>query len=87
MKNIVIVDIDGTIAKIGDRLEYITNQNPKDYNAFYDHVEEDQPICDILDIVVELARSYRIVFCTGRDERCRPQTEAIISACLWITNC
>lgn len=75
MKDIVIVDIDGTIAKIGERLKYIKDQNPKDYNTFYDHVEEDEPICDILDIVVELARSYRIVFCTGRAERCRQQTE------------
>lgn len=75
MRDIVVVDIDGTIAKIGDRLKYITGQNPKDYNSFYDHVEEDEPITNILDIVLQLARSYRIVFCTGRAERCREQTE------------
>lgn len=75
MKDTVVVDIDGTIAKIGDRLKYITEQNPKDYNSFYDHVEEDEPITNILDIVLQLARNYRIVFCTGRAERCREQTE------------
>ena len=41
MKHIVVVDIDGTIAQIGDRLKYITHQNPKDYDAFYDHCDED----------------------------------------------
>ena len=76
MKHIVVVDIDGTIAKIGDRLKYITHQNPKDYDAFYDHCDEDNPIKEICNVVWTLAHEYDIVFCTGRAERCRKQTEA-----------
>lgn len=75
MKHIVIVDIDGTIAKIGDRLKYITQQDPKDYNAFYDHCHEDQPIKNLCHVVCTLSQEYDIVFCTGRSERCRKQTE------------
>ena len=75
MKNIVVVDIDGTIAKIGDRLKYITEQYPKDHDAFYDHVGEDEPFKDMCDVVWTLAHKYDIVFCTGRAERCRKQTE------------
>ena len=74
MKRIVVVDIDGTIAKIGDRLKYITDQNPRDYDAFYDHVGEDKPIKEILAIVQELSYKYHVVFCTGRAARCRTQT-------------
>lgn len=74
MKHIVVVDIDGTIAKIGDRLKYITDQYPKDYDAFYDHVGEDKPIKEILAIVQELSHKYKIVFCTGRASRCRTLT-------------
>ena len=75
LKDIVIVDIDGTIAKMGDRIKYITECNPKDYDSFYAHCEEDAPINDILDVVMQLAKAYRIVFCTGRQEQCREQTE------------
>ena len=74
MKNIIVVDIDGTIAKIGDRLKIITEQYPRDYDAFYDHCDEDKPIKDIIALIKPLANEYRIVFCTGRSERCRYQT-------------
>ena len=76
MNHIVVVDIDGTIAQIGNRLKYITEQNPKDYDAFYDHVGEDEPIQKICNVVWSLSQQYDIIFCTGRAERCRKQTEA-----------
>ena len=41
-KDIVIVDIDGTIAKVGDRLKYL-QQEPKDWDSFYEHCNEDNP--------------------------------------------
>ena len=74
MKNIVVVDIDGTIAKVGDRRKYITDQNPRDYDAYYEHVGEDEPIKEIIAIVQALSYKNHIVFCTGRAARCRTQT-------------
>ena len=34
MKKTVIVDIDGTISKVGERLKYLL-QSPKDWDSFY----------------------------------------------------
>lgn len=75
--SIVIVDIDGTIAKVGDRLNLITGST-KDYDAFYDACDQDEPICDIIKLVIMLAKNNNIVFCTGRRECVREKTK------LWI---
>ena len=74
MKNIVVVDIDGTIAKVGDRLKYL-QQAKKDWDSFYEHCDEDEPIKDIIDVVQALYwDDYKIVFCTGRRESVRFKT-------------
>lgn len=74
MKKIVIVDIDGTISKVGDRIKYL-KQTPKDWDSFYNDCFEDEPIWNIVDLVYNLyLQSYYIVFCTGRRESCRQKT-------------
>ena len=73
-KKIVVVDIDGTIAKVGDRLKYL-QQDKKDWDAFYEHCEEDEPIDDMRDLVHDLSSAgYKIVYCTGRRESVREKT-------------
>ena len=73
-KDIVLVDIDGTIAKVGDRLKYL-QQEPKDWDSFYEHCDEDEPIEDIIRVVKDLYFcGYNIVFCTGRRESVRNKT-------------
>lgn len=74
-KNIVVVDIDGTIAKVGDRLKYL-QQEKKDWDAFYEHCDEDEPIEDMCHLVSDLSCLcyYDIVFCTGRRESVRGKT-------------
>lgn len=74
MKNIVVVDIDGTIAKVGDRLKYL-QQEKKDWDSFYEHCDEDEPISDMLSLVYDLYSYNYIVFCTGRRESVRAKTE------------
>jgi hypothetical protein len=74
MKKYVIVDIDGTIAKVGDRLKYL-QQVPKDYENFYNHCNEDECITDMRHLVNILHNNgYSIVFCTGRKSYCSEQT-------------
>ena len=73
MKKIVIVDIDGTISKVGDRLKYIQQVEP-DWDKFYDACFEDEPIHEIIELVKTLARNYKIIFCTGRRESVRGTT-------------
>lgn len=60
----VICDIDGTIAKMVDR-------SPYDWKR----VGEDSPVRNVLDAVhaMELA-GYQILFTSGRDGVCRPET-------------
>ena len=80
MRKLVICDIDGTISKVGDRLKYL-QQNPKDWDQFYAHCDEDLPIQNMIDLVQSLARAgYHIVFCTGRRNAVRQQTRD------WIAN-
>lgn len=74
MKRIVIVDIDGTISKVGERLKYL-NQEPKDWDSFYNDCFEDEPIIEMVNLVYDLyLQRYQLVFCTGRRESCREKT-------------
>lgn len=74
MKQIVIVDIDGTVAKVGERLKYLKMEKP-DYDKFYASCFEDEPIQEMVDLVDNLQGIYEIVFCTGRREEVRVVTE------------
>lgn len=75
MKRIVIVDIDGTISQVGERLKYL-KQEPKDWDSFYNDCFEDEPIMEMIDLVYSLyLQGYQLVFCTGRRESCREKTE------------
>lgn len=72
-KRTVIVDIDGTISIPGGRLKYL-QQEPKDWDSFYADCFDDKPIPEMVDLVTRLYYNYRVVFCTGRRERCREKT-------------
>ena len=73
MKNTIIVDIDGTISKVGDRLKYL-KQEPTDWDSFYDACFEDKPITNVIGMLHNLSDTYNLVFCTGRRESVRTQT-------------
>lgn len=61
-----VFDIDGTVAKMNGR-------SPYDYSR----VSEDLPIKDVLDTALALEDvGYQIIFVSGRDGSCRPDTEA-----------
>lgn len=74
-KKIVVVDIDGTVSKVGDRLKYL-QQEKKDWDSFYEHCDEDEPIDDMCQLVADLfVLGNDIVFCTGRRNGVRQKTE------------
>lgn len=84
MKNRVIVDIDGTISKVGDRIKYL-EQKPKDWDSFYANCNEDNPISNVIELIVDLYTIGReIVFCSGRRESCRKDTEEWIGKHLYM---
>lgn len=74
MKHIIIVDIDGTVSKVGDRLKYL-EQTPPDWDKFYDACDQDKPVENIIELVKDFKYSgYDIIFCTGRREAVRVKT-------------
>lgn len=70
----IIVDIDGTLADCTHRLHHIQKQ-PKDWDAFFAACSEDAPIVPVLRMVKALDKVHRIVFCSGRPEKWREDTE------------
>lgn len=78
-QKIVIVDVDGTISKVGDRLKYL-QQKPKNWDSFYSSCFEDEPIKDMCHLVDRMEyMGYFVYFCTGRRECVRAQTAKWIS--------
>lgn len=70
----IVVDVDGTITIVGDRLKYL-EQSPKGWDKFYESCFDDDPQKDIVTLVQLLIDSGRqILFCTGRRESCRTDT-------------
>lgn len=64
----IIVDIDGTVALKGDRSPYDETR-----------VSEDKPNYPVTAAVWALyERGYKVIFCSGRTEACREDTEAWI---------
>jgi hypothetical protein len=74
MKNIVIVDVDGTLTKVGSRVLCL-KKSPPDWDEFYSRCGEDKPVNEIIRMVNLLCLHYQIVICTGRRESCRAVTE------------
>lgn len=71
----IIVDIDGTIADNTDRLHLIKENNPPKWDEFFKACGSDKPIQNVIDIINTLDEYYEIIYCTGRSEICRNETE------------
>jgi predicted secreted acid phosphatase len=73
-KEIVIFDIDGTLADVSERIHHL-KKKPKDWNAFFDNMAQDKAIqsmvrlCNILH-----ASGIQIILCSGRSEEHRGET-------------
>lgn len=78
----VIVDIDGVLVDLKERLPYFKDPNT-DWEAYYKVKFNDQPISNVVELVKNLkhchvpgfAKEYKVIFCTGRSERDRSYTE------------
>lgn len=61
----VIVDLDGTLARMNGRSPYE-----------FDRVDEDEPVTHIVELVRELAGGgTAVIYVSGRDDSCRMKTE------------
>lgn len=72
----IIVDIDGTLTKVGNRVKCLEGDKP-DWDTFYSRCREDEPVDSVISFVIEAhIAGYVIVLCSGRRESCRKDTEA-----------
>ena len=72
-KDIIIFDLDGTLSVVGDRVKYI-NQEPKDWDSFYDACDEDSVNEPVAAVFRTLRYDYEIRIVTGRRESVRETT-------------
>lgn len=78
MKDVIVCDLDGTLANCEHRVHHVQNK-PKNWNAFYAGVREDEvnvPVLFVLDAFLNREPiPFELIFCSGRPERCRADTE------------
>ena len=73
-EEIVIFDIDGTLADVSERIHHV-KKKPKNWNAFFQGIGQDKAIhamvclCNIL-----YEAGIKILLCSGRNEEHRSQT-------------
>jgi hypothetical protein len=87
MKNVIICDIDGTIADVRHRLHYIQTDGTKkakpDWDSFHAACVDDTPFLDVIRVVDALRmgtcgcgyRRLNLYFLSGRNDVVREQTE------------
>lgn len=76
-KQIVIFDLDGTLADISHRLHYIIRQsgNKKDWDSFFEECVNDTPIINIVNLLKSLKRkNVEIWILSGRSSVVMRQT-------------
>ena len=69
----VIFDIDGTIADITHRRQFIAAK-PKNWRAFFHAMDKDVPIVPMLKLIRSMSSAINIIWCTGRPEEYRQVT-------------
>tara|TARA_Y100001935_G_C17128188_1_gene419191 strand:+ start:100 stop:543 length:444 start_codon:yes stop_codon:yes gene_type:complete len=85
MGNLIICDIDGTIANNDHRQNLLVEF--KDWDLFFSKMSEDLPIKPVIEIIEEEYKSgKKICFLTGRPERYRGVTSSWIEKHLNITH-
>jgi hypothetical protein len=86
-KEIILCDVDGTLADVNHRLHYIKNDDgtlkpyaERDWDSFNEACAEDRPNTDVIEVLRSLVRSPNgerlVYFLSGRNEVVRDTTVA-----------
>ncbi|MEO7838952.1 MAG: HAD family acid phosphatase [Anaerolineales bacterium] len=74
VEEIVIFDIDGTLADVSERVHHI-NKKPKDWDAFFQGIPQDKAIRSMVRLCNILYDSgIKIILCSGRSDQYRAET-------------
>lgn len=74
MDEIVIFDIDGTLADISGR-EHHVRRHPKNWKAFFEGMAEDKAVASMVRLCnILFEAGVYVILCSGRNEEHRPQT-------------
>ena len=77
MKDLIICDLDGTLANCEHRVHHVRNK-PKNWDAFYAGVRDDTVNGAVLYVLDQFlcygSSTFEVTFCSGRPERCREDT-------------
>ena len=86
MKNIILCDLDGTLANVGHRLHYLKNpdgtmkpQKERDWGSFHKACVDDAPYEDVIEVVSSVFNARQdndLYILSGRNEVVREETEA-----------
>lgn len=74
MTKVIVCDIDGTVANLVHRRQYVASK-PKNWKAFNAGMAQDTVYEDIQWMVTSLSMYSDLVFCSGRGEEQREVTE------------
>ncbi len=72
-RTIAVVDIDGVLADVRNRLHHISGPH-KDWAAFFAEIDQDPVLPEGQKLVTELAAEHHVVYMTGRPEHTRDAT-------------
>jgi predicted secreted acid phosphatase len=73
-EEIVIFDIDGTLADVSERVHHL-NKKPKDWDAFFQGIPQDKAIHSMVRLCNILFNAgIKILLCSGRSEQYRRET-------------
>lgn len=73
-EEIVIFDIDGTLADVSERIHHV-RKKPKDWPAFFQGMAQDKAIHSMIRLCNILhASGIQIILCSGRSEEHRDET-------------
>lgn len=84
MRNIIVCDLDGTLANCEHRVHHVQREDSNglkrkpNWDAFYAGVGDDTanyPVLNLLHTYLNAEVEHHIIFCSGRPERCRDDTE------------
>jgi phosphoglycolate phosphatase-like HAD superfamily hydrolase len=73
-EEIVIFDIDGTLADVSERIHHV-RKKPKNWDAFFEGMAQDRAVRSIVRLCNLMFDSgFKVILCSGRNEEHRAET-------------